>query len=49
MDNSPNDRKRDNKKRLREEYDRKMQRTYIRNWVIAIVSLALALAFSRMS
>lgn len=49
MDNSKNDRKRDNKKRLREEYDRKMQRTYIRNWVIAIVSLALAIALSRLS
>lgn len=47
MDNSQNDRKRDHKKRLHDEYDKKMQRTYIRNWIIAIISLALAIIFSR--
>jgi len=37
----------ESKKRLREEHDKKMHKTYMRNWIIAIISLALAIILYR--
>ena len=39
--------KQDNKKRQRDEQENKLQKLIIRNWIIAIVSLALAIILAK--